>query len=107
MKEMESLGAGAGSSGLGGELWNGAAIPKGYVDITSEIEVKGCELLNADDDAGAVSVLFAPAKPSGLEGKGTQDWVQSGADDQLLLFLPFQSSVKLHTIQVRNPFHID
>lgn len=99
--EIESLGEGSGS-GDGGN-WRGADIPKGYSDIGDEIEVRGLELLNADEDAGPVKVLFESSKPSALsKGKSTtKDWVQSGADDQLLLFIPFQSAVKLHTIQVR------
>jgi thioredoxin len=98
--EIESLGEGSGS-GDGGN-WRGADIPKGYSDIGDEIEVRGLELLNADEDAGPVKVLFESSKPSALsKGKSTtKDWVQSGADDQLLLFIPFQSAVKLHTIQL-------
>jgi len=96
--EIESLGEGSGS---GGSSWSGAELPRGYSDITDQIEVRGCELLNADEDAGPVRVLFESSKPSGLnKGKGTsKDWVQSGSDDQLLLFIPFQSSIKLHTLQ--------
>ena len=47
-------------------------------------------------------MLFDSSKPSALDkGKGSsKDWVQSGADDQLLLFIPLQGSVKLHTLQV-------
>lgn len=94
--EVESLGSGSGG------LWSGAEIPKGYVDITEEVEIRNCELLNADEDAGPVKVLFDSAKPSALgDGAGSKkDWVQSGADDQLLLFIPFQSTIKLHTLQV-------
>ncbi|KAF4122425.1 PITH domain [Geosmithia morbida] len=92
-----------GSSGSGG--WTGADLPKGYSDITDQIEIRGCELLNADDDAGPVRVLFDGAKPTALskDGKASsseKDWVQSGADDQLLLFIPFQSTIKLHTLQI-------
>lgn len=99
--EVGALGEGSGS-GDSGEAWKGADIPRGYSDITDQIEVRGCELLNADDEAGPVKVLFQSSKPSALgNGKSTsKDWVQSGADDQLLLFIPFQSTVKLHTLQV-------
>jgi thiol-disulfide isomerase/thioredoxin len=102
VSEVSSLGSGSGS-GSGG-AWRGADLPKGYSDITDQIESRNLELLNADDDAGPVKVLFESSKPSALEkGKNkpsSPDWVQSGADDQLLLFIPFQSSVKLHTLQV-------
>lgn len=82
--------------------WKGAEIPRGYRDLSEEIEMRNLELLNADSDAGPVKALFEKSKPSALDkGKGSsKDWVQSGADDQLLLFVPFQSTVKLHTLQV-------
>lgn len=99
---VESMG-GEGSSGEGsGSAWKGAEIPRGYGDVTDQVELRGCELLNADDNAGPVKVLFESSKPSALgSGKSTStDWVQSGSDDQLLLFIPFQSTVKLHTLQV-------
>lgn len=104
--EVESLGEGSGSSGAD---WKPAEIPKGYSDITDQVELRGCELLNADEDAGPVKVLFERSAPSGLDKskKGSsKDFVQSGADDQLLLYIPFQSTIKLHTLQV-GPAHND
>lgn len=99
-----SSSSGGGASGSGsssGGVWRGAGLPRGYGDVTDQIEVKGCELLNADDDAGSVRVLFDNAKPSALEGKTDgKDWVESGEDDQLLLFTPFQAVIKLHTLQL-------
>lgn len=100
--------SGAAGSSSSGSTWLGAGLPRGYGDVTSDIELKGCELLNADDEAGPVRVLFDPAKPSALDASraaavkasGQKDWIESGADDQLLLFVPFQSMLKLHTIQV-------
>ncbi|KAH7163282.1 PITH domain-containing protein [Dactylonectria estremocensis] len=98
--EVEAV---ATSSGSGGP-WKGAEIPRGYSDITDQIEVRGCELLNADEDFGPVKVLFADTKPSALDkGKAnaeSKDWVQSGADDQLLLYIPLQGIVKVHTLQI-------
>lgn len=98
--EVDSLGEGGSASGSGGD-WKGAEIPRGYSDITDQIEARDLEVLNADEESGPVRVLFEGSKPSGLSnGKGTaKDFVQSGADDQLLLFIPFQSTVKLHTLQ--------
>ncbi|KAH6898808.1 PITH domain-containing protein [Thelonectria olida] len=105
--EMLKLGEGdtdsPGSKPSSGNAWRGAEIPRGCDDITDQIELKGCELLNADEDAGPVKVLFETSKPSALEGKGkatSKDWTQSGADDQLLLYIPLQSIVKLHTLQI-------
>lgn len=98
--EIEASGSGSGAAA--GGPWQGADIPRGYGDVSDQIEIKGCELLNADEDAGPVRALFETTKPSALgQGKGTaKDWVQSGADDQLLLYVPFQSTIKLHTLQV-------
>ncbi|KAI9903025.1 hypothetical protein N3K66_002377 [Trichothecium roseum] len=101
---IRTLGESSASGSSQGGPWKGADIPKGYSDITDQIEAKGCELLNADEDAGPVKALFEDTKPSALDAKGkastTKDYVQSGADDQLLLFIPFQSIVKLHTVQL-------
>ncbi|KAK4059308.1 hypothetical protein Trihar35433_11061 [Trichoderma harzianum] len=100
--ELESLAEGSGSGSGSGGIWKGAEIPRGYSDITDQVELRGCELLNADDDAGPVKVLFESSQPSALrEGaSAAKDWVQSGSDDQLLLFIPFQSTIKLHTLQI-------
>ncbi|CAH0028661.1 unnamed protein product [Clonostachys rhizophaga] len=89
-------------AGPSSETWRGAEIPRGYSDITDQIERRNIELLNADEDAGPVKVLFEESKPSVLDKEKTpsKDYVQSGADDQLLLFIPFGSSVKLHTLQL-------
>ncbi|KAF5542520.1 thioredoxin 1 [Fusarium mexicanum] len=89
-------------SASGGPSWKGMEAPRGYSDITDQIELRDLEVLNADESAGTVRVLFDGSKPSGLgNGKGTsKDYVQSGADDQLLLYIPFQSIVKLHTLQL-------
>ncbi|KAF6828658.1 thioredoxin [Colletotrichum musicola] len=104
VKEVEggaASGSGEGSGSSSGGSWRGAALPRGYSDITDQVESRGCELLNADEDFGPVRVLFDSSKPSALAKKeGAKDWVESGADDQLLLFMPFQSMLKLHTLQL-------
>jgi hypothetical protein len=98
-----------GSSGFGAVSnsndWRRSEFPKGYNDVSDQIDVKGLELLNADGDFGGVRTLFSAAKPSALEkGKGTavseKDWVESDTDEQLMLFLPFQATLRVHTIQV-------
>ncbi|CAK7562498.1 MAG: Thioredoxin-like protein 1 [Sporothrix epigloea] len=100
-------GSGEGSSSgssSGSSLWNGAALPRGYSDITHNVEVQRTELLNLDDAAaGSVRVLFAPGKPSGKSEALTAsaaDWVESDTDEQLMLFVPMQSLAKLHTLQI-------
>ncbi|AEO66174.1 9a9f00c6-d61b-43c7-8470-20df345a7913 [Thermothielavioides terrestris] len=105
--EIENLKAGDGEAGGSGSgdaeaNWRGAELPRGYGDITDQIELKRCELLNVDPDTGSVRVLFDGAKPSALSGQksSAKDWVESDTDEQLLLFTPFQSMLKLHTLQI-------
>ncbi|KAH8815370.1 PITH domain-containing protein [Xylogone sp. PMI_703] len=98
-----------GSSGFGESSgsgnWRGGELPKGYKDVTDQVDIKGTELLNADGEFGSVRVLFNEGKPSALnKGKGAEskekDWVESDTDEQLMLFVPFQSTLKVHTIQL-------
>lgn len=100
-------GSGSGNSALG---WRGAALPRGYTDVTDQIEIPRTELLNFDEEYGSVRVLLDTAKPGALGGgkKTEKDWVVSDTDEQLLLFTPFMSMLKLHTLQVRltRPAHI-
>lgn len=92
-------GSGSGNSALG---WRGAGLPRGYTDVTDQIEIPRTELLNFDEDFGSVRVLLDSSKPGALSGgkKTEKDWVVSDTDEQLLLFTPFMSMVKLHTLQV-------
>jgi hypothetical protein len=66
--------AGAGGFGEGsmsGGMWSGAALPRGYRDVTDQVDVKGLELLNCDAAFGSVRTLFDGQKPSVLDsGKG-------------------------------------
>lgn len=100
--------AGESSSASG---WLGVGTPKGYSDITDQVDVKGIDLLNCDSDLGSGRTLFDTSKPSGLanagaekgKGKATQgetDWVESDTDEQLMLFVPFQSSIKVHSLHI-------
>lgn len=105
MDNANSGGAGSSSGGGGGSAnWRSVDLPRGYNDITSQIELQRCELLNVDSEGGSVRVLFDSSKPSTLSGgKGTaKDWVESDTDEQLMLFMPFQSILKLHTLQVQS-----
>ncbi|KAI0391116.1 DUF1000-domain-containing protein [Xylariaceae sp. FL0594] len=96
-------GSSSGGSGSGGFAWRGADLPRGYTDISHVIDVRGLELLNAESTF-SVRTLFNKSKPSALDAKestnGEKDWVESDTDEQLMLFMPFNSAVKLHTLQI-------
>lgn len=99
---VEGAGEGSSSGGGGGMLWLGADLPRGYSDISDVMDVRGLELLNADETEFSVRTLFNKPKPSSLDGTPAEpkDWVESDTDEQLMLYMPFNSSVKLHTLQV-------
>jgi hypothetical protein len=95
----------ASSSGSGG--WRGAALPRGYGDVTDQVDVRGLDLLNSDSDFGGVRTLFESSQPSALnKGKSagaaptSKDWVESDVDNQLMLYVPFTSTLKVHTIHI-------
>lgn len=98
--------AGDESDYTSGDTWVGAAAPKNYSDITSNVDPKGLELLNMDSEFGIPRILFDPAKPSSLtKAKGkdsgfSPDWVESDTDEQLMLYIPLQSTAKIHTLHV-------
>ncbi|EZF25674.1 thioredoxin [Trichophyton rubrum D6] len=92
-----------------GSTWLGAPAPRTYQDITDEVEVKGIDMLNRDDEAGAARSLFDSQIPRTLavanaKGKENEpinpDWVLSDTDEQLIVFIPFQSSTKVHSLQI-------
>jgi thioredoxin len=107
--EGAATGEGFGESS-GGPSWVGAAVPKGYSDITDQVHVKGLDLLNCDSERGPAKVLFSPSKPSALATNGgnkgkdkaeeTPDWVQSDTDEQLMLYIPFTSTLKVHSLHI-------
>ncbi|KAK5137611.1 hypothetical protein LTR08_007906 [Meristemomyces frigidus] len=96
----------AGASGA----WAGATVPKGYADITDSVDQLGLDFLNLDSDAGGARSIFDKSRPSALAGKGAvtaaaaaggkKDWIESDTDEQLMLFIPFQSSLKLHSLHI-------
>ncbi|KAI1341447.1 PITH domain-containing protein [Xylariaceae sp. FL0016] len=101
--DIGNAGEGGSSSGAGGMSWRGADLPRGYTDISDVVDVRGLELLNADTDF-SVRTLFNKNKPAALDKSKSageeKDWVESDTDEQLLLFTPFNSAVKLHTLQI-------
>ncbi|QSZ35308.1 hypothetical protein DSL72_008177 [Monilinia vaccinii-corymbosi] len=103
----EADGSSDSSSGFasGSGEWRIGGLPKGYNDVTDQVDIKGLELLNADSEFGGVRTLVDTNKPSALsKGKEVdskaKDWVVSDTDEQLMLFVPFQSTLKVHTIQI-------
>lgn len=77
---------------------------KGYSDVTDQVDPKGLELLNRDSEHAEPRALFDTSKPAGLAGKGKgsgkPDWVESDTDEQLMLYIPFQSTLKVHSLHV-------
>ena len=102
----------AGASG--GARWLGVALPKGYTDVTDQIDTRGLDLLNADSEFGGVKTIFEAGPPSQLGqssekgktkasddgGEAGRDWIESDTDPQLMLFMPFQSTLKVHTLHL-------
>ncbi|KAH7077074.1 PITH domain-containing protein [Paraphoma chrysanthemicola] len=96
----------ASSSGGGG--WRGAGLPRGYNDVTDQVDVRGLDLLNADSEFGGVRTLFDSSQPKSLnKGKGaatgsetSKDWIESDVDNQLMLYVPFTANLKVHTIHI-------
>ena len=71
-KEANAVGnAGAGGFGegssLSGIMWLGAALPRGYRDVTDQVDIKGLDLLNCNAAFGSVRTLFDAQIPSALE----------------------------------------
>lgn len=99
----EASGASSGGSG-----WRGAALPRGYTDVTDQVDVRGLDLLNSDSEFGSVRTLFDTSAPSSAsKGKGASsgkdtkpDWVESDVDEQLMLYIPFNANLKIHTIHI-------
>jgi len=99
----------ASSSGSGG-TWRGAELPRGYQDVSDQVDTRGLDLLNSDSELGGVRALFDTSVPSSMgsgKGKGKAsgaeskaDWVESDVDEQLMLYIPFQSMLKVHTIHL-------
>ncbi|MCJ1465996.1 Thioredoxin-like protein 1 [Pseudocyphellaria aurata] len=108
--EGGSDGAGNWEAGSSSSGWLGSDLPRGYIDVTSQVDVLGLDLLNFNSDFGVARTLFDVSKPSVLDsgkGKGNtgagetkKDWVESDTDEQLMLFIPFQATLKIHTLHI-------
>ena len=102
--DEESSAAGGSSSG---GSWSAFAAPRGYMDVTDSVDVLGLDFLNLDGEAGDKRTIFDGSKPSSLDAKGKpaaaggkKDWIESDTDEQLMLFIPFQSTLKLHSLHI-------
>nr|POE63618.1 thioredoxin-like protein 1 [Quercus suber] len=100
--DTEGAGSGAGSSGSN---WLGAGTPRNYSDVTESVDVLGLDFLNLDSEAGDKRAIFDAGKPSSLGAKGKanegkKDWIESDTDEQLMLYIPFQATLKLHSLHV-------
>ncbi|KAF2481047.1 PITH domain-containing protein [Neohortaea acidophila] len=91
---------GASASGSGGAGWTAFAAPRGYTDITDQVDTLGLDFLNLDSDAGDKRKIFESSKPAAASSTAKKEWIESDTDEQLMLFIPFQSTVKLHSIQL-------
>ncbi|KAI5196907.1 DUF1000-domain-containing protein [Aureobasidium subglaciale] len=99
--EAESSSADASSSSSG--TWIGASLPRGYSDITDSVDQLNLDFLNTDSAAGNARVVFDTAQPSAIskaKSTGDKDWIQSDSDDQLMLYIPFQGSLKIHSLHI-------
>jgi thioredoxin len=86
--------------------WIGASLPRGYEDVTEAVDQLNLDFLNLDSEFGGARTIFETTKPSSLGAKGKsaesskKDWIESDTDAQMMLFMPFQSTMKLHTLQI-------
>lgn len=102
---MEAEGAGESSEAAAASTgsWIGASLPRNYTDITDAITVKDLDMLNRDSEKGTARTLFDKSKPSALDNKNKgkeSDWVESDTDEQLMLYIPFNSTLKVHTLHI-------
>ncbi|MED6217643.1 hypothetical protein PIB30_019593 [Stylosanthes scabra] len=74
-----------------------SAIPKGQVDLLDFIDWSGVECLNQSSTHSLPNAL----KQGYREDDGLH--LESDADEQLLLYIPFTQVIKLHSIIVKGP----
>jgi hypothetical protein len=74
--------------------------------VTEAVDQLNLDFLNLDSEFGGARTIFETTKPSSLGAKGKsaesskKDWIESDTDAQMMLFMPFQSTMKLHTLQI-------
>ncbi|KAH0308412.1 DUF1000-domain-containing protein, partial [Aureobasidium melanogenum] len=100
--EAESSSADASSSSSSG-TWIGASLPRGYSDITDSVDLLNLDFLNVDSEAGNARTVFNTAQPSAISKSSSaagKDWIESDTDEQLMMYMPFQSSLKVHSLHI-------
>ncbi|KAG9670894.1 DUF1000-domain-containing protein, partial [Aureobasidium melanogenum] len=100
--EAESSSADASSSSSSG-TWIGASLPRGYSDITDSVDLLNLDFLNVDSEAGNARTVFNAAQPSAISKSSSaaaKDWLESDTDEQLMMYMPFQSSLKVHSLHI-------
>ncbi|CAD0091978.1 unnamed protein product [Aureobasidium vineae] len=100
--EAESSSADASSSSSSG-TWVGASLPRGYSDITDSVDLLNLDFLNVDSEAGNARAVFNTAQPSAIsksKSSADKDWIESDTDEQLMMYIPFQSSLKVHGLHI-------
>lgn len=107
----------ASSSSISDSGWLGLDLSRGYSNVTAEVDPQGLDLLNFNSDLGSATVLFDESKPSAFandkKGKGKtdasgseveskigKDWIESDTDEQLMLYVPFKSKLKIQSLQI-------
>ena len=118
--EANAIGDGGQAGGFGessgtGSTWLGASLPKGFSDVTDQVDLQSLELLNMDSEFGGARTLFAAGQPDGTsywilhsspvvdsdaEKAAKSTWVESDTDEQLMLYIPFQSTLKIHSLHI-------
>lgn len=104
---FDTTGSTSADTSSSGDNWCGAAIARGYSDVSSSVDTRGLDFSNIDSAAGLPRTIFATKKPSGLNnGKAkaaadeNKDWIESDTDEQLMMFIPFQSTMKIQSLQL-------
>ncbi|KAI5238115.1 DUF1000-domain-containing protein [Aureobasidium subglaciale] len=99
--EAESSSADASSPSSGS--WIGASLPRGYSDITDSVDQLNLDFLNVNSDAGNARAVFNTAQPSAIsksKSTGEKDWIESDTDDQLMMYIPFNGALKVHSLHI-------
>ena len=64
-EEVNKIDSGTDDAGSSGGNWIGADLPRGYSDVSDQVDVKGLELANWDGSKGGARTMFAIGKPKG------------------------------------------